>query len=466
MSISLNSVYHRLPYPLRMITASAHGYYLSYWRYNFDTNKLVAEALERETWGSDRWLTWQQERLAYILHRAATQVPFYKQYWNKRRRYRDHASWEILNNWPILTKETLRAQPHAFVAEDCNPRRMFEGHTSGTTGKPLTLWYSRQTVMRWYALWEARIRIWNGVSRHDKWAILGGQLVTPISQGKPPYWVWNQGLKQLYLSSYHLAPANIHDYIKALQKHNITYIFGYASSIESLALLAKEQNIPIPFQIKVAISNAEPLYPYQRKIISEIFRCDVRNTYGMAEMVATASECKNGKLHLWPEAGIVEITEFDSIDSYSMNGNGRFICTGLFNPDMLLIRYEVGDYGSINQIKTECKCGRKLPILEHIDGRNDDVLITSDGRRIGRLDPVFKANLAIREAQIIQESPTHLRLRYIPATGFTDKDEQAIKKSLQQRVGNIEITMESVQNIPRGPNGKFRAVISQTITSE
>ena len=53
----------------------------------------------------------------------------------------------------------------------------------------------------------------------------------------------------------------------------------------------------------VAITNAEPVFDYQRWAIAEAFQCPVRETYGMAEIVAAASECTAGKLHLWPEVG-------------------------------------------------------------------------------------------------------------------------------------------------------------------
>ena len=105
-----------------------------------------------------------------------------------------------------LEKEPLRENPLAFVADDCSERRMFREHTSGTTGKALVLLWSHATVRAWYGLFEARFRRWYGVSRHDRWAILGGQLVSPAGRHRPPFWVWNAALNQLYMSSYHLAP--------------------------------------------------------------------------------------------------------------------------------------------------------------------------------------------------------------------------------------------------------------------
>ena len=221
-------LYHALPPHARNLTASLRGVYLRSWRYGPESEKLIESALEREQWSTKQWKAYIQNRLAYVLQRAATQVPYYREYWAERRRQGDNASWEYLENWPVLEKESLRQNGAAFVADDCHIRRMFHEHTSGTTGKSLNLWWSRKTVQTWYALFEARWRRWYGVSRQDRWAILGGQLITSIVYRQPPFWVWNLALKQLYMSSYHLAPDLIPYYLDALKKYRVKYIFGYS----------------------------------------------------------------------------------------------------------------------------------------------------------------------------------------------------------------------------------------------
>lgn len=454
----LLTLYHCLPPPARNLAASLRGYYLRSWRYGPETERLVEEALERERWSPEQWKRWQEERLAYVLHRAATRVPYYRQQWSERRRRGDTASWELLENWPILEKEPLRAHPQAFVADDCNIRRMFHEHTSGTTGKPLDLWWSRETVRAWYALFEARWRRWYGVSRYDRWAILGGQLIVPVSQTRPPFWVWNAALHQLYMSSYHLSPATFSHYLDALRKHRIVYLLGYTSALYELACGALDLGRD-DLTLRVVIANAEPVYPYQREAIEKAFHCPLRETYGMAEIVTAAGECEAGRLHLWPEVGWIEILADGS--PVSPGNYGDIVATGLFNADMPLIRYRIGDRGALDITTDACSCSRTLPVLAGIEGRSDDVLYAPDGRRIGRLDPVFKAHLPIREAQIIQETLDRVRVRYVPADGFGAADARSIVERLQQRMGDVEVILEATDAIPRGPNGKFRAVVCQ-----
>jgi phenylacetate-CoA ligase len=333
---------------------------------------------------------------------------------------------------------------------------MLHEHTSGTTGKSLDLWRSRDAVRALYALSLARARGWYGVSRSDRWAMVGGQLVTPVEQRRPPFWVWNLALRQLYMSSYHLSPAFAPSYLDALSRYQVAYLSGYTSSLYALAqevLRLGRRDL----RMTVAITNAEPVFRYQRETIAEAFQCPVRETYCMSEMALAASECEAGALHLSPEVGFLEVLEGN--DSVPDGTVGDMVCTGLLNVDMPLIRYRVGDRGALAKDGSPCPCGRKLPRLAQIEGRLDDILYTPDGRRIGRLDPVFKSNLHLREAQIVQEALNRIRVRYAPAPGFTPGDEQTIVEGIRARMGAVDVILEEVTEVPRAANGKFRAVI-------
>ena len=449
-------LYHSLPASLRPVVATLRGLYLRSWRYGPETDKLARETLERDHWTPQQWHDWQQQRLDYVLRRASTLVPFYREQWNQPRSNGTADSRQRLDEWPILEKQSVRANPGAFLADGCHPWRMFHDHTSGTTGTSLDIWQSRETVRTWYALYEARCRLWYGVSRHDHWGILGGQLVVPVNRRRPPFWMWNASLKQLYLSCYHLAPDLIPHYLRALHTHRVTYLLGYTSALYALARQILETKQAAP-PLKVIITNAEPVFSYQRQAIAEAFQCPVRETYAMSETVASASECEAGRLHLWPEAGFLEILDGDKP---VRNGEvGDLVCTGLINADMPLVRYRVGDRASLPSVAESCPCGRTLPVLGLVEGRSDDLLYTSDGRRIGRMDPVFKSNLPVREAQIVQHRLDLVRVRFVPATGFTDADGRSIISNVQARMGAVNVILEPLPEIPRSANGKFRAVI-------
>jgi phenylacetate-CoA ligase len=448
MNSRLLKLYHRLPARARSAAATLRGWYLKRWRYGAESEQLIEEALARDAWTTAQWATWRDERIAYVLHRAATRVPYYRNYWEERRRRGDRASWETLENWPILEKDEVRANPRAFVADDCDPRSMFHEQTSGTTGKPLDIWRTKTTVSTLHAIADARTGRWDGIPEDVRWARLGGQLVVPVRQRRPPFWVWNAAMRQLYLSSFHLAPDLIPHYLDALKRYKIVYLASYPSSAHALAqeVLRLGRN---DLRMSAVYTNAEPVLPEQRATIAAAFQCPVRETYGMAESVAAASECSAGRFHQWPEFGHVEPHE-----------HGELICTGLLNPDMPLIRYRVGDRAQAPNVNGPCPCGRGLPPFGRVEGRMNDVLFTADGRPVFWLNPVFYG-LPLRQSQIVQEHFDVLRVRVTPAQGFTAATERTIVERLQERMGGVRVIVDRVTEVPRTSNGKLRAVVCQ-----
>src|SRR6185312_5679053 len=133
----LVGLYHRLPTPARNAAAAMRGLYLRAWRYGSETDCMADEAIDREQWSAAQWSEWRAERLSALLERAATRVPYYREQWAARRRAGDRASRELLENWPILEKETVRRLGVGLLADDCESGKMFHEHTSGTTGTSL-----------------------------------------------------------------------------------------------------------------------------------------------------------------------------------------------------------------------------------------------------------------------------------------------------------------------------------------
>lgn len=433
------------------MAVSLYGFFRNSWRYNSKSVALIEIAEEREQWSFAQWKIYQENALEKLLHRAYYHIPYYRNHWSKRRQGGDQSSYNDLMNWPIIDKQAIRANTMAFLADDCNPKKMYHEHTGGTSGSPLNVYWSKDTTLQYYAIFERRIRNWHGVTKDTRYGILGGQMLIPFSQKAPPFWVKNFTMNQLYMSSYHISKDTVAAYLTAMKSFGVEYLFGYASSLYSIALIGLKQNLSFP-SLRVVISNAEPLFDYQIEMISKAFHCRVVNTYGMSELVAAgcSSPTSNGLLELWPEVGVIE-------NSASKEPN-RFICTGILNQDMGLIRYDLGDNGSL----THPVPGKIdfYNILE-IVGRDDDLVITRDGRRIGRLDTIFKKDLAILEAQIVQDDFEHFTVNVVPDSTYGESTKLMIIESLKERVGQVEINIVLAKKIPRTGMGKFRAVISK-----
>lgn len=451
--MDLEALYHRAPYPARVVAASARGLILARRRYGAETDRLVEAALDREQWSAAEWHAYRAERLARVLAIARERVPAYRQAATP-----SADPFESLARWPLLEKATLRGAPRTYVRRDPPPHLVTE-HTSGTTGTPLWLTIDREAYRHWYALSIARWRNWYGVTRQDRWGIVGGQPVVPPGSAGPPFWVWNAALRQLYLSTYHVGPRTAADYVRAIDRHRLTYLLGYPSSLHALAVACQRQGIR-PRPLRAVVANAEPVLAHQRAAIHEVFGCPVRETYGMAEYVAAASECDHGSLHLWPEVGVLEVVDGDGAP-VPADTLGRFACTGLLNSTMPLVRYLVGDAGRVAPPDEPCGCGRTLPILREVEGRMDDLVHTVDGRVLGRLDPVFKGDLPLEGAQIVQEELDRFRVLVVPAPGYGPAAAESIVQRLRDRVGDVRVTVEEVHELPLGANGKFKAVVSR-----
>lgn len=444
-------LFQKSPQIIKNILGYLNGLKLKYWR-NHKRAQFNLLLREKENWTNVEYESWQLEELREVLKYARIHVPYYKNYWDKKY----DIDYTDLRNWPILEKQTIRENPDLFISDEYSKKKLYEMHTSGTSGKPMTFWFTRQALSFWYAMYDFRIKNWNGVTGEDNYGSFGGQLIVDVNTKKKPFWVWNQPMNQLYFSSYHIDDDTVADYVKAMFQYNLKYLLGYVSSIYNIARIVKQKGLKAP-ALKLVITNAEPLLKHQREIIEEVFHCKVIQTYSSCEYAFGGNEDLSGKMYLWPEAGIMEV--LDENDELNSLGSGEFIITGFLNKAMPLIRYRSGDSGAI--CASSGVNSRQFKYLSEITGRTDDLIISPDGNFVGRLDPVFKAEFNISEAQIIQESLTQFTINLVPLESYSDIEGIEIVERLKDRVSkNIIVNINEVISIPRGPNGKFKAVIS------
>ncbi len=454
------SMYKRLPPFLKNLAASVHGYRLNRLRYGRYFRDIFPVVIERESYSRLDWAIFQKEKLRRLLSRAVECVPHYRRLYERGKFPISEVSDPTdLNVLPILEKEILRRNPMDFLADNCDLKHMYEEHTSGTTGTPIRLFWSHRTQQEWYAIFEQRMRRWNGVQWGDHWAILGGQLVVPVSRKKPPFWVWIYPSKQLYLSVYHLSGQFLDSYLDEIKRRNVRYIIGYPSAMHTLACHALESGRR-DIQLEVAVGNAEPFLAHQRRHVEKAFGCVTRESYGNAELVSAAFECERGSLHLAPDVGIVEVLDPQG-KAVAAGETGELVCTSLINQDHILIRYRTGDLGRMSRDETSCSCGRQMPVIEGIEGRTDDVITTPDGRIVGRMDPVFKIDVRVKAVQIAQVAPDRLVARCVPSEGFGKTDEMVIRERIKERVGDMSVDVVIVTSLAKTESGKFKAVVNE-----
>ena len=426
--------------------ASIKGTYLKNIRYDSTTSQRIEKYIERENWNKKQWQEWVNSKLNETLHNARKYVPFYQKYWSECEK-----SCEKLKNWPIITKQKINEFPDLFIDTRFKKSKLYHDHTSGTTGTPLDIYLDYDSVKEQYALFEARVKRKYEIKLDETWAIIGAQRVTDVNRKTPPFWVYNYASSQLYLSSLHIAEWSVTDYVNALVKYQPKCIIGYTNSIYQLALVMKEHNQV--FKLKAVITNAEPLYEYQEKIIAEMFECPVVETYGQAELVSFASRFPDGKIYESLDMGVTEIID---IEKYEDGEYGRLIATGMLNKAMPLVRYDTNDLIS----NTKNHEDGSLPEYGKILGRKDDIIILEDGRKIVQIDGIFTSKLNILQGQIIQEDYTKFVIKLVPALKWREENKNIIRNSLIQRLGDVDIKIEICDDIKKTWAGKFRVIKS------
>jgi phenylacetate-CoA ligase len=209
---------------------------------------------------------------------------------------------------------------------------------------------------------------------------------------------------------------------------------------------------------KAIITSAETLYDHHREVIEEEMGCKIFDEYGSNEISVYGTECDHGSMHVHPEFGMMQIEPIHSRAQQHSFGNP--ICTSLINQTMPLIRYRMSD---LVEFGPPCSCGRHMPVLSRIIGREEDLIITPEGNYVARLDPVFKHARGVIEAQVIQEAIDSIRVRFVPS--LEEPLEVTIKTletGLKDKLGDsMKFEYETTDAIERTAGGKFKAVISK-----
>ena len=452
-------IYWASPYPVKKMFAWCNAWREDRTRHSPVFDQLMREIPQRDNWSREQFVQYQKEKLAEMLQAAYQNVPYYNKLFEAHRiDIQKIHSVDQLPEISLLHKETLRNRSEEFINQTFERKRLAQGQTGGTTGSPLTIYRNTYAEAACYAYNEVRWHLAVGMQRRvNKSVSIGSAAVVAPGRTKPPFWVENSRWKQMYMSSYHLFPEYLGDYVNKIREFDPEYIEGYPSAIESLADFILDNGIE-PFRLKAGFTTAEVLYPERREAIEKAFSCKVYNQYGSNENVIFAAECPCGSMHVSPEIGIVEVCDKDG-NQLSSGQTGFLVGTNLTNKAMPLIRYFTGDTGALSE--EPCQCGSSLQVLKELHGREDDNLRLKDGRRISQMISfrIFKQARGIDQGQIIQDTYNDFRILIVPAKDYCRADGQQVKKTLQDILGDVNITLEQVETIPRAASGKFRAVI-------
>lgn len=452
----LQWVYNKAPSQIQTLALTVLGANIRRKRYS-DTFKTYRDHYVSHQWErSGYWNQYQIDNLEEILAIAREKTKHYSSLPNPDFD-RDQPIHQQMSKLPFLFEETLRENPMSLVTDQSAVEDAITLSTSGTTGTPKQTHHSQESQSKY---WAAMDRFWRraGCSYGDRRASFTGNKIVPTDQDHGPYGRIDYANNRLMLSSYHLGEKTVDEYLDLIEEFDPKFIDGYPSAIRFCAEHALETDREV--RIPACFPTAEMLREKDRQIIEQGLSTRVYNQYGATESAGLVTECPRGNLHVNPEIGIVEVVN-DEGEPVEKGEIGEIVLTGLTNELMPLIRYRIGDMARGPPTYDACDCGWSMPVIEEVIGRQDEVIVTEDGRRVPMLSyNVFKKKVGIEESQIIQEDYSTIRVKVVPNDQFNDEEARAIGEDIRDKVGDVEVVVETVDDIERTDAGKFRAVIN------
>lgn len=413
---------------------------------------------ESRSWSKSQIYEYQMAQLKMTLENSYAYVPYYQ------RRFREYGvtpealkSLEDLKLFPTLTKRNIKENYNDLISVKANRRGYLPTATGGSTAEPLRLLHEKGITRS-----KEKAFIWDGWSRvgYDPCARtvqLKGRSVAKPDMGI--FWEYEPIQNFLEMDSNFLTEKNMPLYLSAIARFSPQFIIGYPSSVYLIAKYLDEhaeQKIPLP-NLRAVFLAAENVYPWQRQLFERVFKCRIFSHYGHSEMVLLGMECEHSHaLHFFPEYGFLEVLDSHEEPVTKQGDYGELVGTSFHNHIMPLIRYKTQDLGVIGP--SVCRCGRTYPIVQDVEGRLQEFIVTSDGRLISICvmgAAHFSVLDSVYETQYYQDTPGKVLFRVVPKKGYSEEDREAILKALGDKMGAmVQVNVAEVDEIRRTRSGK------------
>jgi len=313
----------------------------------------------------------QIERLRDTLERVS-KVPCYRDKFAKAGiSVEDIHSLTDVSRLPFTTKEDMRQNyPYGLFAVPM--RDVVRIHSSsGTTGKPTVVGYSRKDLNDWSEL-VARFMTAAGVVQDDIVHIAFGYGLFTGAFGL------HYGAEKIGSAVIPMSGGNTEKQIMILKDYGATalvctpsYALTIADKIEKMGHNPRKY-----LSLKVGLFGGEPWSEEMRREIEYRLNIIATDNYGLSEIVGpgVAGEClcKNG-MHICEDHFLPEIIDPETEEVLPPGSKGELVITNIVQEAIPLIRYRTRD---ITRLHYEpCECGRTLVRMEKTMGRSDDMLI-------------------------------------------------------------------------------------------
>jgi phenylacetate-CoA ligase len=395
----------------------------------------------------------QLGRLRAICQYANDHCGYYRDLFTKNK-INDFGRLELdsFKEIPILTKDTIRADTKSLLSNEWPQDKLRKTATGGTISSPVPF----------YSDWDSYFKKNAATIVFDQWlGYTPGLKAAFLWQARQDFSFSNPSesslsnlmlYRELYLPCAPLDDSIMYSYFDLLKKFSPVLLQAYPGPLEIFSRFLVQNNLKL--SIPAISCTAECLLPYQSDLVQEAFGKRPVNCYCAREAGRLATECYlHGGMHINAYCLYIEIMEDES-----NGGVGPILVTDLWNLGMPLIRYKIGDLGSITYEK--CACGSQLPRLTEIVGREVDLFVNSKGQKIPGVsfpNRIIKECAEIEQMQIIQKGYRQFQAMIKPGPAFSDETRKRLGTSLDGFMSDrCELEVILVDEIPLEKSGKVR----------
>jgi phenylacetate-CoA ligase len=328
--------------------------------------------------------------------------------------------------------------------------------TSGSTGEPVLIRRTAVNGMYWAAL-TLREHLWHRRDFRGRFSAVRahvGAYREAASWGRPASLLFDTGPAQVMPIA-----TDVAEQIARLRAFRPDNLLTYPNNLEALARACASDGVRFP-GLRHVRTIGETLRPEVRALAEEVFGVPVADVYSSEEFGLVAIQCpQSGLYHVMAESVIVEVLN----ESGAPSGDGEIgelVITDLHNFATPLIRYAIADYA---EPAGACPCGRGLPTLRRIVGRERNLVVVPDGRRYWPTFGFhrFRDIAPIQQYQLIQEAPDRIELRLVAERPLDAAQEDQLRAVIQENLKYpfaLRFTYFD-DRIPRAANGKFEDFI-------
>lgn len=400
----------------------------------------------------------QLQSLRNLVQHTRQTCPYYTEEWAALGLDESRlTSLHDFQSWPLITRDTIRRN-RLRMRTTSEVKRMSKA-TGGSSGEPLQFDLDsgsndRRTAMTY------RGYGWAGAAPGSKQLYIWGAAV-----GNVPAWkrlkmdLHHRFDRHLILSCFEFTPEKMRSHFERMNQYRAEVIVAYTNPLYEFARFMQREGLK-PMKPTSIVVGAEKLHDFQRKVIEEVFDAPVFETYGSREFMLIGAECsRHSGLHLSMENLLVEILNDDGAPT-PHGEEGNVVVTDLFNYGMPFVRYVNGDRAVAGF--DMCECGRGLPLLKKVVGRQLDTLDTPDGRKIpGEFFPhLIKEFPAVRRFQVVQEKLDVITLNLVVDGGLTLAEREQMLTEVRKCTGtHVDVRLQLVDDIPLTKTGKLKVVV-------